>query len=198
MWKKCCLINHESEIICLCKECKCDRDCLLYFNKNKKNNCDIKCCFKKNHENLIKCSIKGCQCKYKCECICDKNKDAHLLFCYQCKNEEKEECDSDCKCKHFCKIPILLHNFICVCLDFEGLGTFERTNEQDIQMALVGSALGNNVIFRTGNSFDRFTEQTLENLALGSKKIKSINIEQFFGSSIFLALKMYNKMIKIK
>jgi hypothetical protein len=83
----------------------------------------------------------------------------------------------------------LLHNFLCVCLDFEGLGTFERSNEQDIQMALIGAAIGNCVIFRTGNSFDRFTEKTLEKLALGSNKLKSINIEQFFGGSLFFSPK---------
>ena len=84
-------------------------------------------------------------------------------------------------------MPIILHNFICVCLDFEGLGTFERTHEQDIQMALVGSALGNSIIFRTGNTFDKFNENTLEKLALGSNKIKEINIEQFFGGSLFFS-----------
>ena len=89
------------------------------------------------------------------------------IFVKNVKKKKKCECKK-CKCKHLCKYPILLHNFICVCLDFEGLGTFERTNEQDIQMALVGSAMGNSIIFRTHNSFDRFTEETLEKLSLGS------------------------------
>ena len=189
---KCCLLNHEigkKGIICLCKECKCDKDCILNIINNKKNNnCDLKCCFKKDHDNLIKCSYEGCQCKCVCECICDKFKYRHSHFCYQCK-KEKKNCDCDCNCKHFCKIPILLHHFLCVCLDFEGLGTFERTKEQDIQMALVGSALGNSVIFRTGNSYDRFTENTLEKMALGSNKIKNINIEQFFGGSLIFSPK---------
>jgi hypothetical protein len=94
----------------------------------------------------------------------------------------------------------LLHNFICVCLDFEGLGTFERTNEQDIQMALIGSTIGNSVIFRTGNSFDRFTENTLEKLALGSTRFKTINIEQFFGGSLFFSPKdvLPNEKDKLK
>ena len=85
-----------------------------------------------------------------------------------------------------------MHNFICVCLDFEGLGTFERTQEQDIQMALVGSALGNSIIFRTDNTFDRFTENILEKLALGSNKIRDINIEQYFGGSLFFCPKDVN------
>ena len=54
-------------------------------------------------------------------------------------------------------------------------------------MALVGSAMGNSVIFRTHNSFDRFTEETLEKLSLGSKKIESIGIDDYFGGSIFFS-----------
>ena len=109
-----------------------------------------------------------------------------------------DNCECDCNCKHFCGVPIFLHNFICVCLDFEGLGTFERTNEQDIQMALVGSALGNSIIFRTGNTFDKFTENTLEKLALGSNKIKDINIEQYFGGSLFFSPRDVNSTDKDK
>ena len=90
-----------------------------------------------------------------------------------------------CNCKHICKYPILLHNFICICLDFEGIGSIERTNEQDIQMALVGSAIGNNILFRTYSSFDRFTENTLEKIGLGSRKITNIDINDFFGGSLF-------------
>ena len=144
---------------------------------------------KKNHENLIKCSFTGCKCKCICECVCEKNRNFHQHLCIECKGEKRSSCECDCNCKHFCKIPILLHNFILICLDFEGLGTFERSNEQDIQMALIGSAIGNSVIFRTGNSFDRFTEKTLEKLALGSNKLKSINLEQFFGGSLFFSPK---------
>ena len=191
---KCFLLMHEmgkKGINCICKNCKCDEDCLLKeknnFNKDVIN-CDKKCCLKKDHENQIKCSFNGCKCKCLCECICEKYK-KHQHFCWECKREKRSFCECDCNCKHFCKIPILLHNFICVCLDFEGLGTFERSNEQDIQMALIGSAIGNCVIFRTGNSFDRFTEKTLEKLALGSNKLKSISIEQFFGGSLFFSPK---------
>ena len=191
---KCFLLMHEmgkNGINCICQNCKCDKDCLLKeknnFNKEVIN-CDEKCCLKKDHENQIKCSFKGCKCKCLCECICEKNNN-HQHFCFECKRTNRSFCECDCNCKHLCKIPILLHNFLCVCLDFEGLGTFERSNEQDIQMALIGAAIGNCVIFRTGNSFDRFTEKTLEKLALGSNKLKSINIEQFFGGSLFFSPK---------
>jgi len=176
---------------CLCRDCICGEICFLNENNiNNKQliNCDIKCCLKKGHEKLIRCSFEDCNCKCKCECIC-KEKKKHDHKCIECKNEKKSKCLCECNYKHFCKYPILLHNFICVCLDFEGLGTFERTNEQDIQMALIGSAIGNNVIFRTHNSFDRFTESTLGKLSLGSRKIKSIKIEDFFGGDLFFKSK---------
>jgi len=174
---------------CLCKDCICGEICFLNENNiNNKQliNCDIKCCLKKGHEKLIRCTFEDCNCKCKCECIC-KEKKKHDHKCIECQKEKKSKCLCECNCKHFCKYPILLHNFICVCLDFEGLGTFERTNEQDIQMALIGSAIGNNVIFRTHNSFDRFTESTLGKLSLGSRKIKSIKIEDFFGGDLFFS-----------
>ena len=50
-------------------------------------------------------------------------------------------------------------------------------------------AMGNIIIFRTGNSFDRFTENTLKKIALGSQKIQSIDLQQFFGGSLFFSPK---------
>jgi len=65
-------------------------------------------------------------------------------------------------------------------------------------MALVGSALGNSVIFRTGNTFDPFTESTLKKLALGSHKLKNLSIEQFFGGSLLFSPKDVNPTDKNK
>jgi len=144
---KCYLLKHEKgERVrnCICQECICGKECVLNNNNsnNKFINCDIKCCLKKDHENLIKCSYDRCNCKCVCEdCKCEQNEKGHKHSCLECKKENKICLCKECKCKHLCKYPILLHNFICMCLDFEGLGTFERTNEQDIQMALVGSAM---------------------------------------------------------
>ena len=83
-----------------------------------------------------------------------------------------------------CRNPILKHNFICVSLDFEGLGTFERKSEHDILMALIGSGLGNNIILRMGLSFYKFTENFFEKLSEGSRKIRNINISQFFEGAL--------------
>ena len=193
----CILLRHELDNEgkkCICENCICGEECILY-GKDVKNkellNCNLKCCLEKGHESKLNCKVKKCDCKCICECKCEEKNHKHL--CKKCKKENEEECKCECNCKHLCKYPILLHNFICVCLDFEGLGTFERTSEQDIQMALIGSAMGNSIIFRTHNSFDRFTEETLENLSLGSRKIKEIEIEEFFGGSIFFSPRDVNR-----
>jgi len=81
---------------------------------------------------FIKYSYEGCNCKCLCNCICKQNEKVHKHSYLECKNENKKCESKECKCKY----PILLHNFICMCLNFEGLGIFERTNDQDIQMSL--------------------------------------------------------------
>lgn len=177
--------HYDKKIKCICENCMCGQNC--FFNKeNNENqnfiNCNLKCSLEKGHENILKCCVENCDCNCKCNCICKSNNHNHL--CEQCKI--KEECNCECNCRHLCRYPALLHNFICVCLDFEGLGTFERSYEQDIQMALVGSAIGNNIIFRTNNSYDRFTEETLKKLSKGSQRIKN-KIENLFGGSLIFS-----------
>ena len=186
--KKCEQIAHKEVKYCLCNDCICNKECFLDQNNSLSDfkSCFKKCCLKKGHEIGIQCSFENCECKCICECICSKYNKTHNHICKDCKKKQINPCECNCNCKHYCGIPIILHNFICVCLDFEGLGTFERTQEQDIQMALVGSALGNSIIFRTDNTFDRFTENILEKLALGS------NIEQYFGGSLFFCPKDVN------
>ena len=155
-----------------------------------KLNCDLKCCLEKGHEKLLKCCIEDCNCMCRCKCECKKKNHEHI--CNKCKDLGK--CKCECNCKHLCRYPSLLHNFICVCLDFEGLGTFERSIEQDIQMALIGSAMGNNIIFRTHNSYDRFTEETLEKLSMGSQRVGSSDISHLFGGSLIFSPRDVNEI----
>ena len=197
---KCEQIIHSESKICLCNQCLCGKKCFMDQQNpdNEFNNCYKYCCLKKDHEINIKCSFEQCLCNCVCECICTNYEKKHNHICKDCLNNKIEICECDCNCKHFCGLPLMLHNFICVCLDFEGLGTFERTNEQDIQMALVGSAIGNSIIFRTGNTFDLFTENILEKLGLGSYKLKDVSIEQFFGGSLFFSPRDVNPSDKNK
>ena len=164
----------------------CGKNCMFNIEgcKNIINNCNLKCYKEKGHENSLRCIEKDCICQCKCKCNCNKYNHNHK--CFKCKKEEKE-CTCECDCIHLCEIEILNHNFICVCLDFEGLGSFERTNDQDIQMALIGSGIGNNIIFRTVNSFDRFTQSTLEKISHGSQRIIHIENNEFFGGSLILS-----------
>ena len=191
---KCKLIIIHNSTECICENCMCGKECQLKGEGGHPNCCDVKCHFKKGHEELLKCLYENCECKCKCSCIC-KNKNFHKHICYKCKSQNMLECVCLCKCKHFCQYPILMHNFICICLDFEGIGTFERTNEQDIQMALIGAAMGNAVIFRIGNSYDKFTEETMEKLSLGSNTIQSKNesSSDFFGGTLFFCPRDINE-----
>ena len=176
----CCLnSSHINE--CLCKKCMCGENCELYIS------CKNKCVLEKGHETLIKCSYENCECKCICDCQCNDNRGdklKHDHLCVKCFKQNKNLCECECNCRHLCLIPVLEHNFICVSLDFEGLGTFERKSEQDIQMALVGSGLGNNIIFRMGPSFDIITKNFLEKLSEGSRKIMNFNAANFFGGAI--------------
>ena len=177
---KCCLyLAHINE--CFCENCICHEECVLKSCKNK-------CCLPKNHKLSIKCSYNNCKCECKCNCSCQSNSH-HEHRCQKCQKEKKNKCECKCTCAHLCDIPIINHNFICVSLDFEGLGTFERKEEQDIQMALVGSAIGNNIIFRIGNSFDKFTQNILDKMSKGSRKIQFMDIDQFFGGSLYFSPK---------
>ena len=178
----CCLnMAHKDE--CLCENCICSKDCELKGNINYHQKCHLK----KNHEELIECSYPGCECKCKCYCQCEnrtKKAEKHKHFCKNCLNNKKEECICSCECRHLCETPVINHNFICVSLDFEGLNTFERKEEHDILMALVGSGIGNNIIIRMGPSFDKYNKYFLENLYAGSRKLNNCDISKFFGGSL--------------
>ena len=182
--KQCCLFN-EHETKCVCNDCKCGKNCELKGNSN--SNCTKECILEKNHEKLIECSVPLCNCKCKCliNCIC-KN---HNHFCKRCSEKEEQRCYCKCNCRHICKIPFLKHDFICVSLDFEGLGTYERRDEQDIQMALVGSAIGNYTIFRMGNSLDKLLGNFLQKLSDAGRNVKDLNINTYFGGVLCLSPK---------
>ena len=181
---QCYLFSGHKNNKCICENCICGQNCQMKGKKNNSNCCDLKCSFKKGHEEFSKCAFENCECKCKCTCIC-KGKKGHRHICKKCKTK-KVRCECSCECKHICKYPIIMHDFICISLDFEGIGKFERTNEQDIQMALIGAAMGNAVIFRVYSSYDKFTDDIMEKLSLGSNKVPiNKNIDDYFGGSLF-------------
>ena len=171
-----CSFFYKHDFKCLCEKCRCDQNCLLKA-------CNNKCFLQKKI--LIRCSYPNCNCKCLYDCICKKNKNIHNHFCQKCKMNNSDSCQCKCECCHLCDIPVLNHDFICVSLDFEGLGSIERKKEQEIQMSLVGSAIGNIIIFRIGNFFGDYTKNILDKISLGSRKIRFTNNEEkFFGGSI--------------
>ena len=197
----CYLFSHKKDIKCICENCICGKNCSFNHENNENNennkstnfiNCDLKCSLEKGHEEQLKCIFENCECNCKCQCICKTKNHEHI--CQNCKF--KDNCTCECNCKHLCRYPALLHNFICVCLDFEGLGTFERSNEQDIQMALIGSAMGNSIIFRTNNTYDKFTEETLDNISKGSQRIDNTKIKNLFGGSLVFSPRDVNESNK--
>ena len=74
-------------------------------------------------------------------------------------------------------------------LDFEGLGTFERSLEQDIDLAMIGAAMGNSIILRVDKTIDRFLSSRLANWAEGSKNINSTNSQNYFGGNLIFCQK---------
>ena len=177
--EKCRLFIHCPEIDCICEDCCCNENCCLLLGEaNIKENqyfCYKRCALPFGHKNI--CTIHSDPDNKKCE--------KH--------NEKKCNCiievDKE-KGKHICEISPYNHGFICVSLDFEGLGTFERSLEQDIDLAMVGAALANSLILRADKTFDAFMQSRMMDWSEASKKIKKTknfneNIHFFGGNIIF-------------
>ena len=169
--KRCVLYNHDiNSIKCICEECRCNKKCCLFPRKTDMKpyiNCCVNCALPSGHNN--KCKVHS---KEKCEkhikdktsCSCNENKITKEI--------------------HICERPYN-HGFICISLDFEGLGTFERSLEQDIDLAMVGAAVSNSLILRAGNTFDKFMQSRMLDWSEGSKNIKDYHHHYFGGNIIF-------------
>ena len=157
---------------------ECNKNC-SYCSKNK--------CYLLEHSIEIKCICSSCACKENC-CLFmgEANLKTNQNFCKKrCalpKGHSKE-------IQHICEISPYNHGFICVSLDFEGLGTFERSLEQDIDLAMIGAAMGNSIILRVDKTIDRFLSSRLANWAEGSKNINSTNSQNYFGGNLIFCQK---------
>ena len=60
-----------------------------------------------------------------------------------------------------------------VILDFEGLGSFERTDQDDMLLSLFNSSLSTMTLFKTEQRLDRDTDQLFTKFNLGSDQLKS-------------------------
>ena len=162
------------------------------INENIKK-CDDKCkyCSKKEcdlyeHNKKIFCICKDCWCGETCTLYHDEsnikiNQNICKIKCRLPKNHKEKE--------HICQISPYNHGFICVSLDFEGLGTFERSLEQDIDLAMVGAAMGNSIILRVDKTFDKFLESRMLNWSEGSKNINTTKSLNYFGGNLIFCQK---------
>lgn len=157
---------------------ECNKNC-SYCSKNK--------CYLLDHSIEIRCICSSCSCEENC-CLFvgEANLKTNQNFC-------KKRCvlpkGHDKEIKHICEISPYNHGFICVSLDFEGLGTFERSLEQDIDLAMIGAAMGNSIILRVDKTIDRFLSSRLANWAEGSKNINSTNSQNYFGGNLIFCQK---------
>ena len=183
---KCCgencrLFIHSTDIDCICENCCCEENCcLLFIETNIKQNqhfCNKRCSLPLGHDK-----------------ICKIHFDPDNKKCFK-HNEKKCQCPLDEieRREHLCDISPYNHGFICVSLDFEGLGTFERSYDQDIDLAMIGAALANSLILRADKTFDTFMEGRIIDWSEASNKIKKTNNFNknihFFGGNIIFCQK---------
>ena len=165
---------------------ECNKNC-SYCSKNK--------CYLLEHSIEIRCICSSCSCEENCclfvgEANLKTNQNFCKKRCFLPKGHDKE-------IKHICEISPYNHGFICVSLDFEGLGTFERSLEQDIDLAMIGAAMGNSIILRVDKTIDRFLSSRLANWAEGSKNINSTNSQNYFGGNLIFCQKdVLNELLK--
>ena len=179
--KNCRLFIHNTDIDCICENCCCEEKCCLFFGeaniKQNQNFCNKRCALQFGHDKICKIHFDPDNKK------CEKH------------NEKKCQCtfDGNEKKDHLCDISPYNHGFICVSLDFEGLGTFERSYDQDIDLAMIGAALANSLILRADKTFDTFMEQRIIDWSEASNKIKKTNNFNknihFFGGNIIFCQK---------
>lgn len=73
-----------------------------------------------------------------------------------------------------------------VLLDFEGIGSFEKTSEQDMLSSLFGAGISNILIIRTSLHFDRFTKSTLGLWASGARHLIGTKSANLFNGKLIL------------
>ena len=180
---KCCTVEtcrlfiHNSDIRCICDNCCCNEICCLYKEKTE--------------DKLEKDKLSHYFCEKRCALPLGHTINYRMHNNMKCKKHRNCDCQNvDNKLeKHICEISAYNHGFICVSLDFEGLGTFERSLEQDIDLAMVGAALANSLILRADKTFDSFMQSRMMDWSEGSKKIKNFKNTHYFGGNIIFCQK---------
>lgn len=87
----------------------------------------------------------------------------------------------------------VLPDMLLVVLDFEGLGSFERTRQEDVLLAVFGAAVSNLTVFKTDCRFDRDTEAMFDRLQDGAKLLKSGQRNKLFKGKLAIVVRDVSK-----
>ena len=80
---------------------------------------------------------------------------------------------SGTRCTDGCWMTVeIVNDCLYVILDFEGLGSFERTDQDDMLLSLFSSSLSTITLFKTEQRLDRDTDQLFSKFNLGSDQLK--------------------------
>ena len=98
------------------------------------------------------------------------------------------------RCTHGVWMTVkLLPNMILVVLDFEGLGSFDRTRQEDVLLSVFGAAVSNLTVFKTDCRFDRDTEVMFDRLQDGAKLLKSGERNKLFKGKLAIVVRDVSK-----
>ena len=80
---------------------------------------------------------------------------------------------SGTRCTDGCWMTVeVVQDCLYVILDFEGLGSFERTDQDDMLLSLFNSSLSTMTLFKTEQRLDRDTDQLFSKFNLGSDQLR--------------------------
>lgn len=99
------------------------------------------------------------------------------------------------RCTDGCWLSVRKHKLkdgqpcLLLLLDFEGIGSWERTEQEDMLLSLLSAAISNWTLFKTHFTFDRYTQQTLQRFNLGAPKVRAMcggaDARVFAGDIVF-------------
>ena len=94
------------------------------------------------------------------------------------------------RCTHGIWMTVkVLPDVVLVILDFEGLGSFDRTRQEDVLLSVFGAAVSNLTVFKADCRFDRDTEMMFDRLQDGAKLLKSGEINKLFKGKLSIVVR---------
>ena len=95
---------------------------------------------------------------------------------------------SGTRCTDGCWMTVeVVQDCLYVILDFEGLGSFERTDQDDMLLSLFNSSLSTVTLFKTEQRLDRDTDQLFSKFNLGSEQLRGT--DKIFQGTFMIIVK---------